>query len=181
MPDRFNDALVQSPSEKRKKYQESSSVWDLSEFRESSIFELLNLLQSCEEEVVRCKNIIKYRNRGFGHATGVLVSEEEFGKKIEEYDQMASEIHLLTHNELAKIFDEYFKSLDPTLEQTKDDLEIYLIGPNRLSDKDLESLAAECLIGRTVPLEKRKQIFGILQDNFNMHIELLDFKPAQDK
>lgn len=169
MPERFSNALIQSPADKRKMHLESLSVWSFSEFPESSVFELLNTLQNCEKEVSKCKRIIKYRNQGFGHATGVLVSVEEFESKIEEYDQIALEIHQLTRSELARLFDEYFESMDPELEQTKDDIEISLIGPNRMSDKDLECLALECLIATD---SKKNKVSKILQEDFGIYVEL---------
>ena len=168
MPERFSDALIQSPAEKRKKHKDNSSIWTFSEFQESSVFELLNLLRVCEDEVSRCKKIIKFRNQGFGHATGVLVSAEEFENKVDEYDQMASEIHQLTHNDLDRIFNAYFKSIDPALELTKDDIEIDLIIPNRLSDRDLESLASECLVA---PDSRKRLVMKILQDGFGVYVE----------
>ncbi|MFZ2975419.1 MAG: hypothetical protein WA055_02180 [Candidatus Moraniibacteriota bacterium] len=170
MPDRFCDALIQSSAEKKKEYFEARSPWVFSEIRESSVFEFLNLLQICNGEVKKCKNIIKQRNKGFGHATGVLVSEEEFERKVNEYDQIAQEIHKLTHAELAKIFDEYIADIDQNEEVIKDDIELNLIIPNRLSDQDLEKLAAECLIKPTLQKEK---ISKIIQDDFGVFVEII--------
>lgn len=169
MPERFNDAHTQSPIDKRIKYLESGSPWVFSEIRESSIFEFMNLLHVCGGEVKKCKNIIKQRNNGFGHATGVLVSEEEFEKKIEEYDQIAEQLHALTHAELAIIFDEYILNVDKDEEITKDNLELDLIIPNRLSERDLECLSAECLNEITVQKEK---IIKIIQEDFNIYMEV---------
>lgn len=169
MPERFNDAHIQSPTDKRIEYLGSGSPWVFSEIRESSIFEFMNLLQVCSGEVKKCKNIIKQRNNGFGHATGVLVSEEEFERKIEEYDQIAQEIHELTRSELAKRFDEYVANIEQDLEITKDDLELSLIIPNRLNEKDLECLSAECLIDSNMQKEK---IIKIIQEDFNIYMEL---------
>ncbi len=169
MPERFKDALIQSPADSRKKHHESTSPWSFSVFPERSVFELLNLLRACEKEVSKCKKIIQYRNDGFGHATGILISEEEFEKKIEEYEQVALDIHRLTHDELDRIFYEYFDSIDPTLIQTKDDIEINLIGPSRLSDKDMECFAFECL---TSPDLKKKQISKILEDDFGINVSI---------
>jgi len=168
MPNRFSDALIQSPADKRKKHWESLSTWSFSEFPESSVFELLNLLKACEDKVARCKRIIRYRNSGFGHATGVLISEEEFEKKIEEYDTVALEIHDLTHNELENIFNEFLNALDPELEQTKDDIENYLIVPNRLGGKDLESIASNCLIATD---KQKEKVSKILRDDFGVYLE----------
>lgn len=171
MPDRFYDALIQSSAEKKKEYFEAKSPWVFSEIRESSIFEFMNLLQVCEVEVKKCKNVVKQRNNGFGHATGVLVSEEEFERKVEEYDQIALEIHKLTHTELAKIFDHYMANIESDEEITKDNLELNLIIPNRLSDQDLEKLAAECIIRATPQKEK---ISKIIQDGFGVFVEIVE-------
>jgi len=172
MPDRFSDALIQSPAEKRNQYIEATSAYAFVEIPERAVFELLNLLKECETVVSKCKKqIVDYRNNNLGHANLFIVSEEEFENKVREYDQVAAEIHRLTHGELAKIFVAYFTSLDPELEQTKDDIEISLIGPNRLSDKDLESLAVECLISTDL---KKKQVSKILQDDFGIYVEVVE-------
>lgn len=80
--------------------------------KESSLFELLNLFCDCENIVARCKALVKFRNTRLGHVNYLLVSEEAFEKQIDEYELLALEIHKLTHNELARIFDMYFASID---------------------------------------------------------------------
>ena len=56
--------------------------------------------------------------------------------------------------------------LDNELEITKDDLETSLIIPNRMSDKDLECLSAECLINPSDAKSKTRKIieeeYGVL-------------------
>lgn len=170
MPDRFYDALTQSPANKRKEYFEAGSPWVFAEIPESSIFEFLNLLRLCHDEVGKCKSAVKQRNNGFGHATGVLVSEEEFERRIAEYDKIAGEIHKLTQKELSKIFGEYLANIESEEELTKDDLELNLILPHRLSDQDLENMAAECLIKTTPQKEKMSKI---LQDDFGIFVEIV--------
>lgn len=165
MVDRFKDALIQSPADKRKFYIESKNIWDFSSIPESSIFELLNLLKTCESLVKKCKELVKYRNSSFGHATGILISEEIFNNKIEEYNKVISEIQELTHDELLKIFNEYFKNIDPEIEQTKDDLEINLIIPNKLSEEDLFCLSAECKIS---PDKNKDKIVEILENDYGL-------------
>lgn len=172
MPDTHHIAMVSFDGERRKKFREALNPTDYAhnENKERSFFEFLNIFCDCSDVVTKCKKLVDYRNIRLGHVNYLLVSEEAFGKQVEEYDQVALEIHQLTHSELAKIFDEYFDSIDPTLEQTKDDIEINLIGPNRLSDKDLESLASECLITTDF---KKKQVSRILQDGFGIYVELV--------
>lgn len=163
-------AFTASPADKRKQYREATSVYAFSDIPERTVLELLGLFIECESTVSKCKKqIIDYRNNNLGHATPYIVSVEEFENKIEEYDQTASEIHELTHGELSKVFDGYFKNLDTEIIQTKDDIEINLVVPNRLSDKDLESFASECLV---VPDLKKKQASKILQDDFGVSVEL---------
>lgn len=179
-PKQFSLAFTTSPADKRKQYIETTSIYAFVEIPERTVFELLNLFKECEMVVSKCKKqTVDYRNNNLGHANLYIVSEEEFNNKIEEYEQIALEVHRLTHNELDKIFDEYLKSMDTEIELTRDDMEIDLIGPNRLSDKDLESLASECLI--TTDL-KKKQISKILQDDFGVYIyeEGLSLDEAQD-
>ena len=168
--EQFSFAFTTSPADKRKQYKEAVSVYAFSDISERTVFELLNLFKECELTVSKCKKqIIDYRNNNLGHATPYIVSEEEFEKKIEEYDQVALEIHQLIHDELVRVLAEYFESMDQEVEQTKDDVEIGLIVPNRLSDKDLELFASECSV---IPNFKKKQISKILQDDFGIHLEL---------
>lgn len=172
MPERLKLALTTFPSKEKKQYLETNSSWEYSKIKERTVFGLLHLFEDCDALINKCKKeIVDFRNENLGHANPFIVSEEGFGNKIEEYEQIALEIHRLTHNELDKVFNEYFKSLDPEIEQTRDDLEINLIGPNRLSDKDLESLATECLIATDF---KKKQVSKILQDDFGVYVELLE-------
>lgn len=172
--EQFTLAFITSPTDKRKQYVEASSVYAFSEIPERTIFNLLNLFGECELVVSKCKKqIVDYRNDNLGHANLYIVSEEEFENKVEEYDQIASEIHQLTHIELAKIFDEYFQSADPTLELTRDDIEIDLIIPHRLSDKDLESLASECLAAAD---PKKEYVSKILRNDFGIYLEPEDIE-----
>jgi hypothetical protein len=169
-PELFSAAFTTKPAEERKRYLEATSIYAFVEMNERSVFELLNLFSECEATVSKCKKqIADYRNNNLGHANLYIVSEVEFEKKIEEYDQIASAIHQLTHNGLASIFEEYFNTVDTESSQTKDDIEINLIVPNRLSDKDLESLASECLIS---PNFIKEQATKILRDDFGVYIEL---------
>lgn len=172
IPDKHHTAMVSFDKDRRKKFREATNPTDYAhnENRESSLFEFLNIFCDCEEVVAKCKELVKYRNTRLGHVNYLLVSEDAFEDKVKEYDQTASEVHQLTHGELTRIFDEYFKSIDPVLEQTRDDIEIDLIGPNRLSDEDLESLASECLI---TPNPKKNHVLKILQDDFGIDIKLV--------
>lgn len=171
-PEKFSLAFITSPADKRKMYVEANSIYAFSEIPERTIFTLLNLFGECNTVVSKCKKqIIDYRNDNLGHVNLYIVSEEEFENKIEEYNQIATEIHQLTHVELAKMFDEYFQSTDSTLEITKDDIEIDLIVPNRLSDKDLESFASECLQN---PNNNKNCVSKILKDDFGIYLELAE-------
>ncbi|MCX6732895.1 MAG: hypothetical protein NTV98_05135 [Candidatus Roizmanbacteria bacterium] len=171
MPDKHHIAMVSLDKERRIKFREAKNPTDYAhnENKESSLFEFLNIFCDCHEIVAKCKNLVKYRNIRLGHVNYLLVSEESFEKQIEEYEQVALEIHNLTHSELAKIFDEYFKSIDPEIEQTKDNIEIDLIAPNRFSNQDLQRLASECLISTDF---KKDLVSKILQDDFGIYVEL---------
>lgn len=170
-PEQYNLAFLAKPADERKRYLETKSIYAFAEMNERSVFELLNLFMVCDPTVSKCKKqIVDYRNNNLGHANLYIVSEKEFENKITEYDQVASEIHELTHNELSKIFAEYFESVDPEIVQTKDDIEINLIVPNRLSDKDIESFASECLI---TPDFKKERVTIILRDDFGVSVQLL--------
>ncbi len=168
-PQQFATALITLSADERRRYLQTKSVYAFVEIKERSIFELLNLFEACEPVVSRCKkNIIDYRNRNLGHANMYIVSENEFENKIDEYNQIALEIHKLTHENILDAFEDYFKLIDYTLEQTADDFEINLIVPNRMSLIDLGILAENCLAS---DLLKKKEILKILQDDFSICIQ----------
>lgn len=170
MPKKHHLALVSFNSERRVKFREATSPTDYAhnENKESSFFEFLNVFCDCEDIVSKCKALVKYRNTRLGHVNYLLVDEEAFQKKIEDYDKIAGEIQAITHSELDRIFSEYIARLDPSLKITKDDIETDLVIPNKLSDKDLECLAAECFIR---PTAKKRKIAKVLQDDFGVYME----------
>jgi hypothetical protein len=172
IPDKHHVAMVSFSNERRKKFREAINATDYAhnENKESSFFEFLNIFRDCNDVVLKCKNLVSYRNTRLGHVNYLLVSEEAFENKIEEYNQVTLQIHQLTHEELAKIFATYFDSIDPTLEQTRDDIEINLISPNMLSDKDLEALASECLID---PNLEKNQVANVLQKDFGVYMDIV--------
>jgi hypothetical protein len=172
MPEKHHIAMVYLEKERREKFRNALNPTDFAhnQNKESSFFEFLNIFCDCEKLVSRCKNLIKYRNNRLGHVNYFIVSEEEFNKKIEEYDQVACEVQELTHIELSKIFDEYFKNTDKRINPTKDDLELNLILLNKLSDKDLECLSAECLVK---PNKFKNKIKEILENDFGIITKLV--------
>lgn len=167
-PEQFSIAFITSPLDKRKLYLETKSAYGFVEIPERTIFGLLSLFKECEGTISKCKKIIDYRNNNLGHATPYIISLEEFESKVEEYDQTALDIHQLTREELTKVFGSYFIAIGPEYEQTRDDIEIMLIAPNRMSDKDLESFASECLV---TPNAKKEKASKILQDDFGIYVE----------
>jgi len=172
MPEKHHLALVSFSPDRRKKFREATNPTDYAhnENKESSFFEFLNIFCDCENVVGKCKALVKYRNTRLGHVNYLLVSEESFLEKIEEYDGVVMEMQKLTHAELDRIFSEYITEIDPTLEITKDDIETGLIIPNKLSDQDLKKLVVECLIKPTVQKEK---ISKIIQDDFGIFVEII--------
>jgi len=172
MPEKHHTAMVSFDKGRREKFRTATNPTDYAHNsnHERSFFEFLNVFCDCGQVVAECKDLVDYRNNRLGHVNYLLVSEKAFEEQIEKYDQIALEVHKLTHEELARIFDEYFRSIDPQMQQTKDDVEINLIAPNRLSDKDLESLSAECLVA---PDLKKKQVLKILQEDFNIYVEIV--------
>lgn len=172
MPDKYHMAMVYLEKERREKFRNAINPTHFahSQNSESSFFEFLNIFSDCSDLVSKCKNLVKYRNTRMGHVNYMLVSEEEFNKKIEEYDQVASEIQKLTHNELGRIFDEYFTNIEPGIKITKDDLEINLIIPNKLNEKDLECLSADCQIK---PNKNKVKIREILENDFGIETKLI--------
>lgn len=171
MPDNFKLALATFPVDIRREYMETNSSWVYSKINERTIFGLLHLLKDCENLISRCKKIVDFRNENLGHANPFIVSEDEFEKNIFEYNKTAKEIHELTHEQLAIIFDKYIKGLEKGQEITKDDLKLNLINPNRLSDVDLEKFGAECTVN-SKPLHKKLKT--LLEEDFNIYIQQID-------
>jgi len=169
-PVEHNMAFVSFSAQQRKKFRDAKNSTDYvgEHNRERSLFEFLNIFCDCETLVSKCKSLVDYRNKNLGHANYELADENIFENKITEYDQTASEIHGLTHNQLAKVFDEYVAKLAPDEKITKDDLELNLIDLNNLSDADLGCLAAECEIksGQNT----YGKIKSILQNDFGVDI-----------
>lgn len=146
-PKKFKLALITSPKQERNKYLEAKSCWIFSKIKERTIFGLIHILGDNDELVERCKKkIIDYRNERLGHANPIMVGEIEFNQKIKEYNEIASEIQKMTHKKLDLLFRDFVNIFNEKDEITKDDLELGLIINNRISEKDLECLGAECVI-----------------------------------
>ncbi len=173
MPEKHHLALVSFSSERRKRFREAVNPTDYvhQDNKESSLFEFLNIFCDCEDVVGKCKALVKYRNSRLGHVNYLLVSEESFEEKIAEYDQVAEEIQKLTHVELDKTFIKYVASIEQEQEITRDELELNLIIPNRLSDVDLEKLGAECAINHGLVYDKIK---SVLENEFGIYVRLAD-------
>jgi hypothetical protein len=172
LPDKHHLAVVSFSADRRKKFRDATdpTAYVHKGNQESPMFEFLNVFSDCEKVVSRCKKLVKYRNEHLGHVNYLLVSKDEFEKQITEYEEVAELIHRLTHKELAKVFDEYVRSLDPAENLTKDDLELGLIIPQRLSPIDLCSLFAECELNPGTVQEKIKTI---LLDDYHIDVTLL--------
>lgn len=171
LPDQLKLALITFPTKEREEYLRSTSPWAYSKIKERTIFGLLHLLGECESLVADCKkSVVDYRNESLGHANPIIVGEEEFYKKVSEYDVLADQIQKLTHEQLSRIFSEFTSTFDPTDELTGNDIEIGLIVPNRCSDKDLECFAADCHIGG-LPIHTK--FSSILRDEFGIEVTLV--------
>jgi hypothetical protein len=171
LPDQFRLALITFPAKERGEYLSSTSPWAYSKIRERTIFGLLHLLEDCEDLVADCKeSIVDYRNEHLGHANPIIVGDEEFYKKIAEYDILVDRIQKLTHAQLSRIFSEFVLAFDPADELTKDDIELGLIVPNRCSDKDLECFSADCHTGGQ-PIHTK--FIGILENDFGIEVALV--------
>jgi len=169
MPEKYSVAMVSFDKERREKFRSALNPTDYVHNlnKESSFFEFLNVFCDCNEVVAHCKSLVKYRNGRLGHVNYLLVSEDAFDEQIDKYNAVVSEIHQLTYDELKKKFKEYLRDVDKTIAQTRDDLELNLVNPNKLSIKDLEVLILECT-PKTNP--KKRQVSKILQDDFNIAV-----------
>lgn len=171
MPDKYHTAMISLDKEKREQFRNAINPTNLAHKKnqERSFFEFLNIFCDCSNLVSKCKNLVDYRNTRMGHVNYMLVSEDEFIKKIDEYNEVASEIQKLTHSELSKIFDEYFNNVDKRIKPTKDDIEINLILSNKFSNKDLEYLSVECQIKSN---KFKNRIKEILEEDFGVITEI---------
>jgi hypothetical protein len=171
LPDQFRLALITFPAKERDEYLSSTSPWAYSKIRERTIFGLLHLLEDCGDLIADCKeNIVDYRNDHLGHANPIIVDEEEFYKKVAEYDTLSEKIQKLTHAQLNRIFSEFVMILDPADELTQNDIELNLVVPNRCSDKDLECFSADCHVGRQ-PVHQK--VIEVLRDSFGVEVTLV--------
>jgi len=161
LPDKFRLAIITFPADERREFLESKSFWVYSKIKERTVFGLLNIVNDCDELIAECKKeIVDYRNNNLGHANPVIVGEEEFNKRILVYNDLAKKIHELTNFQLAGILSEFINNLDPEYELTKDDIEVGLIIPNRLSYSDLNRLFLECQLRDEPIVEKIKKTFN---------------------
>ena len=168
-PNDYYTAMVSFYEERRQKFREAKSPIDFvhKDNKESSIFEFLNILCDCQEVVSRCKNLVKFRNQRLGHINYLLVSKDAFERQVEEYNKVVFDINLLTNRDLLRIFNKYLKEIDKTIEQTKDELEIQLVSPNKLSEEDVKFLI---LKNQKVRGKEKKEIIKILKEDFNVNV-----------
>ncbi len=169
LPENFRLALITFPTRDRNEYLNTSSPWVYSGMNERTVFGLLHVLVDCDNLVAACKATVDYRN-GLGHANPILVGKEEFYTKVGEYDALAGQIQVLTHDQLVRVFAEFTSSCDSVDSLTADDIELGLIVPNRLSVKDLECFAADCSLGE-LPIHTK--INSILRDDFGVDVALI--------
>jgi hypothetical protein len=169
MPNEYHAAMVSFNEEKRKKFREALSPVDFvhETNKERSIFEFLNILCDCNDTVSSCKKLVDYRNKRLGHVNYLLVSEDAFNYQIEKYNKAVSDVNLLTNKVLLRIFNEYLKEIDKTIEQTKNELEIQLVSPNKLSEEDVKFLI---LKNQKVRGKEKKEIIKILKEDFNVNV-----------
>lgn len=165
----YHTAMVSFHEEKRKKFREALSPIDFVDKtnKERSIFEFLNILCDCNEVVSRCKKLVDYRNERLGHVNYLLVSEDAFNDQINEYNSVVSDVNLLTNKDLLRVFNEYLKKIDKTIEQTRDELEIQLVSPNKLSEEDIKFLILKNQKARG---KEKKEIIKILKEDFNVNV-----------
>ncbi len=158
-PEKFKLALITSSKQERDEYLETKSCWIFSKIRERTIFSLIHILADNDGLVESCKKkIVDYRNEKLGHANPIMVGEFEFNQKIKEYNEIACDIQQMAHEKLGALFQEFTELFEETDKITKDDLELNLIINNRLSEKDLECLGAECTIQNTIIHNKIKDV-----------------------
>lgn len=173
-PNEHSIAFVSFESERRKKFREATNPTDYahSNNRESSLFELLNLFGDCESVVRKCKKLVKDRNQRLGHVNYLVLSDDEFWQKLGKYDEAIQEVHELTQQCLEKSQEEFIKNVDKRSSLSKDEIDIGLVSPYKLSDADLYSLY---LINQEKTASVYSKINAVIRDEFGVVIEDLQF------
>lgn len=166
-PDEQSIAFVSFESERRRKFRNATSPTDYahSNNRESSLFELLNLFCDCEVVVRECKKLVKQRNQRLGHVNYLVLTEEEFLVQIEKYNEVASKIHDLTFDYLNQSQEQFIETIDKRQVLTKDDIDLGLISPYKLSSSDLNLLHKN---NETKTERVYKNITKILENEFDV-------------
>jgi hypothetical protein len=166
-PDEQSMAFVSFESERRKKFREAQNPTDYAHKgnRERSLFELLNLFCDCEDVVKKCKKLVDHRNERLGHVNYLVLSEDEFFKQMSKYDEAVEAIHTITMDGITRSQNEFIETIDKRQVLTKDDIDLGLVGPYKLSQADLGSLF-ESNSPRTELTYKR--INKVLQEDFDI-------------
>lgn len=149
---KFEDAtiLINFPRDlSREKILETSQAFDFSLIPERTFMQYLRLFDADDNLIGDCKKLVDDRNER-SHANGNYVTDEYlFEKKINQYDNVLSRIHSLYKTFLVEILNTYLTDLEEDINISRDDLELYLISPQKLSLVDLQCLLGLCGNGNT--------------------------------
>ena len=143
---KFEDAtiLVSHRDLKRAHMLETTLAFDFSKIPESSFMNYLKLFDADKILIGDCKKLVKDRNER-SHANGnYLTNAYVFETTITDYDRVLGRIHTLYRDFLEEVLGDYLRDLGNDLDMTRDDLELYLISPQKLSLSDLHCLLGMC-------------------------------------
>ncbi|TAK11912.1 MAG: hypothetical protein EPO32_10375 [Anaerolineae bacterium] len=163
---KFEDAtiLINDRDLSRKEMLAATSAFDFSKIPESRFMEFLRLFDADDTLIGDCKKLVKDRNDR-SHANGNYFSDSQlFEDKIIEYDRIMERIQNLYRDYLTEIFNEYLHDLEGDEAVTRNDLELYLMTPHKLSIFDLECMYDLC----DSALKSHTEIKGILQLDYGI-------------
>lgn len=163
---KFKDAtiLVNDRNFSRDEVLKTNLAFDFSIFRESRFIEFLRLFDADNQLIGDCKKMVKDRNER-SHANGNYFSEANlFEEAIAEYDRLLARISELYNEYLHVFFDEHLENIGNEDTVTRDDLELGLISPQKLSLSDLSHLHLLC----ESDLSMHICIRSILEDDYGI-------------
>ncbi len=173
IPEKFSIAVITFGKGRRDKFLNARNPSDYADKQNSERgqFDLLSILGSCDGLVKKCKDLVDFRNHNLGHVNYNLISDIECKSKVEEYDIVAEEIHLITQEYLKSKILEFAEDFDTTLELTTDVLEIEFIKPNWLSERDIQYFSELC---ESSEGDDNSKLMNILEKAFGKNYKSLN-------
>ncbi len=143
---KFKDAtiLVYHRDLSRDTMLETTQAFDFSKIPERTFMGYLKLFDANNNLIKDCKDLVDDRNDR-SHANGNYFSDAIlFEEEITRYDQILARIRNLYEEYLLENLNNYLDDLGDDAEITRDDMELDLITPQKISLSDLDCLRELC-------------------------------------